>query len=206
MKYKIAFSGPSGLGKSTLCKHVTETHGVPWLSTSAGDILTPSDKNYLFEMFGYSGSGHKNVINLSSSNPEFGLQFQSRVLDARIDQIKDNPTFVIDRCPIDNIAYLLTQASHNLSEDVIEGFIKDAQMAYDKLTHVIQIRYSPDIPFIEDNHSRIPNRYFQKYISDVFTGVYSRYFANVPGPQVLTIDFWDLRSRKELVDSFLNSK
>jgi hypothetical protein len=204
---KIAFSGPSGMGKSTLCKFVRDSMNVPWLSTSAGDILTSSDKVYLRDKFNYKGEGHRKVINLSSENIGFGLEFQELLLKRRGEQILTNDSLVIDRCPIDNVAYFLSQNSHNLPEDLVSGFIKEAQRIYQALDFVIQIRYSPDIPFIEDNGSRVANRFFQIYSSDVFSGVYSRYFANLPHantPRVLTIDFWDLEIRKQLVKEFIN--
>jgi hypothetical protein len=203
---KIAFSGPSGLGKSTLCKYVEEVHGFKWLSTSAGDIIPLEDKKRLKDDYGYSGSGHRNVINLSSIDPAFGWEFQQTVLRARINQITENDNFVIDRCPIDNVVFMLTQNSHNLEEESIHRFIRAAQEAYKKLHLVIQIRYSNDIMFIEDNNSRVPNRFFQQYVSDVFTGVYARYFANLVGPRVLTLDFWELEARKQSVSTFIGPK
>jgi len=200
---KVAFSGPSGLGKSTLCKYVQEEMSLEWLSTSAGDIFTGADVALLKDRFGYAQSGHKDVINLSAENPEFGWTFQRLIMNRRADQIFKNDKFVIDRCPIDNVSYMLSQISHQASEDNIKGFIQTAQMAYQELTHVIQIRHSPDVPFIEDNGSRVSNQYFQKYISDVFTGVFARYFANQPGPRVITLDFWDLPERRRVVRDFL---
>lgn len=203
MEYKIALSGPSGLGKTTLCKFIEKEFGVTHLSTSAGDILPQSEKDYMFRAFGYRGTGHKDVINLSAVEPMFGSHFQKAVLNSRVSQIVRNESFVIDRTPIDNVVYALSQVSHNETESFIKSFINQAQAAFEGLTHVIQIRYSPDIPGIEDNKSRVPNIYYQRYISDVFSGVYSRYFANLEGPRVITIDFWDLNSRKELVKAFL---
>ncbi len=203
MEYKIALSGPSGLGKTTLCKFIETEFGIPHLSTSAGDILPQPEKEFMFRAFGYKGTGHKDVINLSAVEPAFGSHFQKVVLTSRISQILRNNSFVIDRTPIDNVVYALSQVSHNESEAFIKAFINQAQEAFERLTHVIQIRYSPDIPSIEDNRSRIPNVFYQRYISDVFSGVYSRYFANLEGPRVITIDFWDLNSRKELVKAFL---
>ncbi len=203
--FKIAFSGPSGLGKTTLCKEVSKGLMIPHLSTSAGDILSLETKEGLELDFGYTGSGHRDVINLSSQDPEFGWAFQKAILDARVGQIQNADTFVIDRCPIDNVAYLLSQVGHNLSEEKIGTFIEHAQKAYSELSHVILIKYSPDIPQIEDNHSRIPNRYFQKYISDVFMGVYIRYFANIIGPKVIVLDFWNFNQRKQTVQSFLTT-
>jgi len=203
-KLKVVFSGSSGLGKSTLAHIISERLKVPHPSTSAGDIFTDGDKRYLEENFGYTGKGHRNVINLSSSSPDFGIEFQRLILERRLEQIHSMDRVVLDRCPIDNMVYLLTQVAHNMEEKHIVSFLNKAQEAYMDLTHVIIIRYSPDIPFIEDNQSRIPNRYYQKYISDVFGGVYARYFASIVGPRVIEIDFWDLQQRVATVLDFIN--
>ncbi len=203
---KIAFSGPSGLGKSTLCKIVQDSNpNIKWLSTSAGDILSGKVKEALEIDYGYKGTGHKDVINLSCREPDFGRDFQTELLIARISQISRNDNFVIDRCPIDNVVYMLTQVGHNFMEAYCDDFIKQAQETFQKLTHVIIIAYSSDIPIIEDNKSRIPNKFYQQYISDVFMGVYTRYFANLVGPQVIILDTWDLTSRSETVQTFLEN-
>ncbi len=110
---KLAFSGPSGLGKTTLCKFVTETMDVPWISVSAGDLFTEGDKGGLEEKFGYKGQGYKAVINLSAINPEFGAAFQKTLLKRRAELIRTTPNFVIDRSPIDNVVYMLSQNGHN---------------------------------------------------------------------------------------------
>jgi hypothetical protein len=199
---KIAFSGPSGLGKTTQCKYL-ESLGLKYLSTSAGDIFHLEDKVYMEKVWGYKGDGHKNVINLSSAQPNFGYFFQYTLLKRRGWQIRNSDNFVIDRCPIDNVAYMLTQVSHNASEVSISQFIKEAQEYYKNLTHVIMIQFSPDIEFIEDNNSRISNRFFQTYMSDVFRSVYTRYFANIIGPKVMTLDHWDLEARKFAVKEFI---
>lgn len=200
---KIAFTGPSGLGKTTLGSIVAQKLGLQHPSTSAQDVFTQRDKKYLADNFDYHGGGHKEVINLSGENPDFGSEFQRILLSARINQIMNSNNVVFDRCPIDNIVYMLTQVSHNMQEGRIQYLIEEAQKAYKLLTHVIIIRYSSDIPKIEDNHSRIPNRYFQQYISDVFGGVYNRYFSSVVGPRVIEIDFWNLDHRVNTVLDFI---
>jgi len=200
---RIAFAGPSGLGKTTLGKIVSDKLALNHPSTSAWDVFSDRDKQYLKDNFGYTSKGHRNVINMSSSNPDFGSEFQRLLLEARTLQIKNNPDTVFDRCPIDNIVYVLSQVSHNMTEGRLQYMIEEAQKAYRLLTHVIIIRYSHDIPSIEDNSSRVPNRYFQQYISDVFGGVYARYFAQIVGPRVITLDFWDLKQREDTVLAFL---
>ena len=202
---KIAFSGPSGLGKTTLCKFVKENMGVPWTSVSAGDLFTAGDKQGLFNDFGYEGAGHKAVINLSAINPEFGAAFQRTLLLRRAELIMNTPEFVIDRSPVDNVVYMLSQNGHNQSEEFIKKFIDEAREAYRELTHVIMIKYSPDIPAIEDNKSRVPNRYFQRTISDMFHSIYAREFANIIGPKLITLDFWDFEQRRAAIYNFLNN-
>jgi len=202
---KIAFSGPSGLGKTTLANIVADRLEFPHPSTSAGDVFTEHDKFYMRRVFGYEGKGHQNVINMSAEQPKFGYYFQHRLLTLRAEQIAQPGPFVLDRCPIDNIVYMLTQVGHNLPEDVIRPMIEEAQEAYMALSHIIMIRYSNDIPQIEDNDSRVPNRYFQQYISDVFGGVYTRYFAHIMGPRVITLDFWRLQDRISTVMEFVKS-
>lgn len=202
-RLKIAFSGPSGLGKTTLANQVAGKLGIIHPSTSAGDIFTNADKRYLASNFGYEGKGHKNVINLSSIYPDFGIEFQKLILERRAAQIIAHDRVVLDRCPIDNMVYLLTQTAHNMDEEHVTEFLNQAQEAYMGLTHVIVIKYSKDIPFIEDNKSRVSNRYFQQYISDVFGGVYTRYFSHIIGPMVMEIDFWNLESRINTVLDFV---
>lgn len=202
---KIAFAGPSGLGKTTLANLIAGQLNIPHPSTSAGDLFTHQDKAFLLDNFGYEGAGHKAVINLSAKSPDFGLEFQKLILTRRHSQITLYDEVVLDRCPIDNVVYLLTQVGHNFDEATIHELIAIAQEAYTSLSHVIMIKYSKDIPHIEDNNSRVPNRYFQQYISDVFGGVYTRYFAHLMGPQVMTIDFWDLAQRIDTVKGFVSS-
>jgi len=200
---KIAFAGPSGLGKTTLAHLVADRLKIDHPSTSAGDIFTREDKFNLKDAYGYEGKGHQNVINMSAMDPEFGMTFQNVILNRRAEQIENINPVVLDRCPIDNVVYMLTQVAHNIHEASVKEFINKAQMAYMQLTHVIIIRYSPDIPFIEDNDSRVPNRYFQQYISDVFGGVYTRYFSHIIGPMVMEIDFWNLENRVNTVLEFV---
>jgi len=205
-KMKIALSGPSGLGKTTLCKFIQKEFGVEWKSVSAGDLLNEQDKAILYERYGYSGTGHRNVIALSNTYPRFGEDFQQYVLDRRIELILNHSGFVIDRSPLDNVVYMLAQNGHNVSEEYIESFMNKAINAYRYLTHLIMIKYSNDITQIEDNDSRIPNRYYQRMISDLFQATYVRNFASqINGPKVVTIDFWDLDQRKSLLRNFLSS-
>jgi predicted kinase len=76
---KIAFSGPSGVGKTTLCKYVEEKHGLKHLSTSASDVLSPGLIGRLKAM-GWNQSGHKDLIIHGHRDPEFAKIFQDSIL------------------------------------------------------------------------------------------------------------------------------
>lgn len=202
---KISFSGPGGLGKSTMCKILSETLGIPWISTAPRDILNTEDKRTLLEGYGYDDTSkpQQSIIKLSAMEPSFGTLFQDLVLLRRSEQIINNNRVILDKSPIDNVAYLLAQGGHNISEDFIQGFIRKAQAVYAELTHVIRVQYSNDIPK-GHGHSQ-PSTFYQKYMSDVFMGVYLRYFANISGPRVIIIDFWDFRERETIIRNFLST-
>lgn len=216
---KIAFSGSSGSGKTTLVNWVATELELPHISSSAGDLLTTTDIDKLRNSpFDYLGDGHEAVIVHSAINPAFAFAFQKNVLDRRGDIIfnihpefsyRDDVGFVTDRSPADNIVYFMTQAAYHkaISDEITEEFLKLAQTAWDELTHVIYIKaVQPDS--VEDNGSRIPNKYYQKSIDALF-----QYWINdylVPntnpdrGPKLLTIDYWDLNKRKQEVLDFLS--
>jgi hypothetical protein len=203
MSMKICFSGPSGSGKSTLARFVSNELGIPYIENSGySKLLSADDRDYLFETFGYYGKGHKEVIRQSNINPEFGKEFQRMVLLARNTAIMENPEFVADRSPIDNVVYMLTQTSMFVNNAWVDQFFGDAYIGYQNLTHLVFITCSN--PEIEENRSRVTNLFYQKMISSIFDHVFREYFQHVKGPKVLWVDFWDLERRKKEVMEFLN--
>ncbi len=205
---KIAFSGPSGVGKTTLCKHVSEVMGVPHLSTSASDVFSPESTERLIQL-GWTQSGHKDVIIHSIKNPKFGKTFQNLLLKDRANQINRNPKFVIDRCPIDNLVYRILQVGVHETEKEWADFANKSLAIMAKLDLVMIVLATDDMPGIEDNQSRIPNLVYQKAVSAVFEMVYGLMKkAGLPPnkPAISIIDFWDWDMRKRLVNSILSSR
>jgi hypothetical protein len=58
---------------------------------------------------------------------------------------------------------------------------------------------------VENNGSRIHNRYYQQAIDAQFDYWIKEYFMknSYGGPEVLTLDYWDLEMRKAAVLDFL---
>jgi len=205
-KLRIAFSGPSGTGKTTLCKHVNEM-GINWASTSAWDVMNLQEKDLLYRKFGYKQGGHQNVIQLGHSNPEFAIAFQDMVAQARARQLMKatlvDEGLVIDRSPIDNIVYMYNQASMYMGQSQIERFIIKAIYSMNNtLDGIIFIPTTHAQPIVEDNHSRIANIMFQRFISGIFQWVINQYDDQITVP-ILQLNTWDLEDRKNRVEQFL---
>lgn len=207
-KEKIILCGPSGSGKTTLAKYISEIFDIPFIQGSASLIMKPEDQKELKDKYDYNPVGHKNVVNLSSSNPQFGIDFQNKLLNNRIEMFGNYPTgFVTDRSPLDSVSYYLNQCVHNTTEEETEEFINKAKGLYElAFTHLIYVRcVNPHE--IEDNGSRIINKYFQKKVDAIFDYVLREYFLPKEGKlsnvNVLIINYWDLTQRKSDVVNFL---
>lgn len=201
--YKVAFSGTSGAGKTTLVHYVNDQLGLNWINGSAGQMKKEWQKMKLIEEYGYPGGGHAAVIKYSAINPEYGLENQQMLQAARANAISKNNNFVTDRSPVDNISYFCLQAAFMHEEKVADEFYEKCLEAFSELTHVIYVK-AVQPQEIERNGSRIDNRYFQRSVDAVFQYWLNRMTNEVmDGPEVLTIDFWDLEKRQQAVKDFL---
>jgi len=209
---KICFTGPSGSGKTTLCKHLQD-EGLNWQSTSAWDVLNGVEKNILKEKFGYAQGGHQNVIQMGHANPEFAIAFQKMVKKARTRQLirasgifSDSvvkPGLVLDRSPIDNIAYMFMQSAMYMSERDIEQFITESIAVINQYVDIlIFVPITDEQISIEDNKSRISNLFYQQYVSSVFQWVIEKYEHLFTIP-VFLLDTWDLEERQEFLSRLL---
>jgi len=203
---KVAFCGPSGSGKTTLAKYIQEKFNLNYIPGSASLIMSEEDKEYLKSFWGYTFSGHKEVL-MKSGNPDFAKAFQKIVAFRRKGIIMDNDNFITDRSPIDNLTYFLAQASYGSSEFEVVSFKEECQIALTQLTHVIYIK-STNPDGIEDNDSRIPNTFYQHMVDSIFENTIAKYFNHQLGgdnTKFLILDMWDLGKRKSLVDEFLSA-
>ena len=201
---KIALCGPSGVGKTTLAKYIAEEFNIEYVPGSASLIMDDETRDELRQRFHYIPAGHKNVINFSSSNPSFGIAFQEKLLECRIKKLSNKENFVTDRSPVDNIVYYLTQCSHNATQEQTNSHIIKSILFAHRLTHLINIRVVNQED-IEDNNSRITNKFFQETMDAVFQYVLRTYICkrNHRDLKILEINFWNLKKRKEFVKYLL---
>lgn len=201
---KIALAGPSGVGKTTICKFISTRYNLPYIENSAGKIIKQHEREIL-EKFGYRDAGHRHVINLSGRHPEFGKAFQDFVFMNRRKIIVETPKFIIDRSPVDNLVYYFTQTSHNCTDKETEQFIaKVVELIDEHLDYLVYIPVT-DQPSVEDNGSRIPHLLFQKYISGVFDYVLTRYiYPQIYRTKILTLNSWWYEGRIQLLKHYLD--
>lgn len=198
---RIACLGPSGSGKTTIATWVAEEYQIPFIPNSAGLVIPERQKDYLRSTYRWKENGHAEVIRLSNEFPSFGQTFQKNLLEARGRIIQGNDNFIIDRSPIDNVAYMLSQCSHLAPEDWIKSFIQEAQEYAKSITHFLVFpSFAEDI---EVNGSRVANKYFQRMSTAVFEHAYLTYFKQIMHDKTLILDTWDLDEKQRMIRAFL---
>lgn len=200
---KVALAGPSGTGKTTLTEFIEQNTELKFTSNSAQNVFTKEDKKILRGL-GYHGTGHKEVVQLSMQNEKFAGEFQRRLLWRRGEFIVDNDKFIIDRSPMDNLAYFMYQSSFLTSELFIDTFVEQVKCYLRELDLIIFIPTTNE-GGIENNGSRVNNYYFQRMISQIFWYCLEEFDLNQE-VQIETIDFWDLERRKEFVLKTIEGK
>lgn len=199
---RVALCGASGSGKSTLARYIESTYNIPYQENSAGMILSERVQRLLIERYGWTRSGHADVIRLGNINPNFARDFQTELLLERVKRMQEKEEFIFDRSTVDNIVYYLLQCGHMSNEVCTKQHIDIALKALDRLTHIIMVYTPIENTQIEDNGSRIANWYYQRMVTKVFEHVLR---DMVNHPRILLIKQWDWTTRCRLVDNFLTS-
>lgn len=199
---RIGICGPSGSGKTTLAKKLSEDLGIPYKPLSATMVLEEMGID-----MGIKGMGHRWLINNSSKDEDWGLQVQYEILESRRATLENLDSVIIDRTPVDNLVYAMYEVSHNSTEEWIEKYREECVEFYNTFDFIFFIPWTNQQGPIEDNGSRIPNRYFQELI----TGIFQQQLriisdlAGIDGPRVYTLEMWDFKSRLNKLKSSLKS-
>lgn len=158
MKYpKIMLAGPSGIGKTTISKWISEAFNLEFLSGSMSDLLPQT-----------AGIPHKDML---SRTPEELFQEDFQVMNLRNKLYKDKDNFVTDRSYLDSASYCLYKQASKLPACEVGHFIETAKMLLNiQCDLLILFDFVPDLLHkwvTEDNNKRITSNFFQIEIASI---------------------------------------
>ena len=167
---KILIFGTSGIGKTTLAKHLSETLDIPFINGSSSVLW---DK--------YTISCHNDLLKMNVINPEIGLRFQYDLLHYRNELLQGLTSYVTDRTIVDNLVHFLFQNAPYLTDKQVEQYIEacigsfDTQNKNNKWIFLTRDFYIGDeMPKVPSDGKRIENNYFQDVINDIYDRVLER--------------------------------
>lgn len=159
-RLRIQLTGPSGIGKTTIAKAISEKYNLPFLSGSYSDLL-PETKNI----------HHKDMI---QKNPKDIFLQDLQLLNLRNRLFNEHDFYVSDRSFMDSAAYLINKASFAIRECDLESFVETCKFCLNILCDgLIFITYPDHVRDweMEDNGKRVLNRYYQMQISQIIWGL-----------------------------------
>lgn len=158
MKYsKIMFAGPSGYGKTTLAKWLSEQSGIQFESGSVSDLV-PQTKEL----------SHKDM--LSRDYKELYTE-DFQILNIRNKLFSEKESFISDRSYLDSAAYFLYKQADKQPSCELEHFFCLCSMLLTKQCEcLVFLNFLPEVIsdwVTEDNNKRITSNYFQVEISSI---------------------------------------
>ncbi|MCM1438838.1 MAG: AAA family ATPase [Roseburia sp.] len=158
---RILLAGPSGVGKTTVAKFISEEYDFQFISGSVSDLL-PQTKDML----------HADML-ARDSKELYMEDFQ--ILNLRNQRFRNIYPFVSDRSFLDSAAYFIYKQADKIPPCEIEHFLELAKMAtLQNSDYLIFFEYTMDMFnnwVIEDNLKRVTSKYFQMEISRIMTMV-----------------------------------
>ena len=185
---KIAITGASGVGKTTLAQFISKEYDLPFISASARDA---------WPQFGFEN--HQQALTECLKDPKLGLNYQQCILLNRHMALSKASSFVTDRSPIDNYAYFMLQQGYE-SEDNNNTFRDLCRVDYKQLDAVIFIQVNNKMT-IEDNGRRLVNLSYQRMVDSVIRMVLEEEFESLK--PTLYLNTWDFSERVSEVKLFI---
>lgn len=141
-RFKIALCGAQGSGKSTLMNALAEKHNIK--------IIQVDTKSFMPQGI----TCHKDVLKMSTNQPEDGIEFQRNLVESRAKLFKEQETgFVSDRSVFDSLAYYLIHNSVFSTNEMDKRLIRAAFDSLDSCD--ITVFLSPRLKNVEDNSTRV---------------------------------------------------
>lgn len=158
---RIMISGPSGIGKTTIAKHLAERFNINYISGSISDLM-PDTK----------GLKHSDMLSKTS---EQLVKEDYQLINLRNKLFKLKTDFVTDRSYLDSAAYFLYKQSTKLPTCEVDQFINLCKMLISQQCDLLVLfgLVPEDINnwLIENNDKRILNTYYQIQMSSIMTDV-----------------------------------
>lgn len=186
---RIAFVGPSGIGKTTLAKAISKEYGIPFISGSMSDIVPSTAIQTHYEMM---------------QKPPEKLAMQNwQALNKRNKILQDRTSFVTDRSFVDAAAYYWYELSKEQPECEIEHFFSTANHCMRlniDLAIFLPLNLENMMDWeVENNNKRITNRYFQVQISGLMGDLLADW--EIPTLVVTSLDY---NERMEQIRQYLD--
>lgn len=182
---QILLSGISGIGKTTMAKHISELYGIPFIDGSS---------KVLWDKLGIVS--HNDLIDRCNRDPKFAIDFQFRLLEYRRELMQKNSSFVTDRSPLDNLVYFLLQVSFNTNQLQTADYIRECQMSYPTQYIHLHFGYSYKMAAendLEHDSARITNAYYQLMVNNLFNMCIEKDYLEIRSFD--KIETWDWEKR-----------
>ncbi len=154
-------SGPSGIGKTTIAKHLAERFNLGYISGSISDLI-PDTKELK----------HSDMLSKTS---EQLVKEDYQLINLRNKLFKLKTDFVTDRSYLDSAAYFLYKQSTKLPTCEVDQFINLCKMLISQQCDLLVLFgvVPEDINnwLVENNDKRILNTYYQVQMSSIMVDV-----------------------------------
>lgn len=171
---RVLFAGPSGIGKTTEAKRISDKkQDLFFVSGSYRDLIP-----------GNQGLTHQQML---EKDPKVQEMEDFQILNLRKKSYIQFPEMVSDRSPLDLAAYFMYKQAKNIPQCEMEHFLELCKMVLN--TYCSHLIFLPLEEFqlrewiTEDNEKRITSNYFQIMITKVM---------------YLVLDLWDFESKEEI--------
>ena len=154
---KINLVGPSGMGKTTLAKWISDKYNIPFVSGSYSDLVPSTAKTSQGDMV--------------NAPVEEILRDDYKLLNLRKKLYYEHENHVSDRSFVDSAAYFINKLSHRVQQCETENFIeicRSLTLAYSQyLIYLPAGKEHINKWMVEDNHKRSTNLFYHIEISQI---------------------------------------
>lgn len=151
------FAGPSGIGKTTLAKYVSDIYEIPFISGSVSELIKDTTNLTHLEML--------------QRNPSDLAMEDWQIMGLRNKLFKNKSDFVTDRSYADLAAYYWYKQDKHLPNCEVENFFEYCKTLMESQCDLLIFcplnLYNLKDWSTEDNKKRITNNYFQVHISNM---------------------------------------